>query len=370
MLMSSASARGPSALGVRLPIIALPDRLLPDLSAEELTVILGHEMAHVRRGDFGMNLLYELLYLPVSFHPAAAFVKRHLASSREQACDDMVISRLMSPLAYARSLLKIADRISIDEEISYAIAACEGRNLEERVRRLLTWESGGRGQSARWACVAAGALAVCSGAAYAAAVRVGPIAARPALPAARTAAQMNIPAAASDHHLPLLVLEKPTTPIQAIRNERAGSAGPVRDVTNGASPSAALGSDTAIQENSSPVPEVAPPPPIASASLLLLTDVEPIRASEVSPEHGINTGMLLAASQAAATRLASADARWVPSSPPSPQERSRGDIPLFKTKRRWISWVAVGVASGYALRRIDFAREEHQGKPDKQHESR
>ncbi|MBI3494029.1 MAG: M56 family metallopeptidase [Acidobacteria bacterium] len=369
-VVSSPSARVPAALGLRLPIIALPERLLADLSVEDLTVILGHEMAHVRRCDFGMNLVYELLYLPVSFHPAAAFVKRHMASSREQACDEMVVSRLMSSLAYARSLVRIADRISIDEEISYAVGVCEGRNLEERVRRLLMLRSGGRGQSAGWAYVVAGVLSVCSGAGYAAAVRVGPTAAPPPLPAAATALQMKIPAAASDH-LPISVLEKRTKPIQAPRNERAVSVGRSEILTNGAGPSDVLGSNTALQENRSRGPEVAPPPPIASASVVLLTDIEPIRESEVGPEHGAKTGTLLAAAQAAAAKLASPQTLGGFVRPRRAPRSVQAGTLLLKTKRRLITWVAVGVASGYALRRIDFEREEHQGKRDKeQHEGR
>ncbi len=150
VIASSPRVRVPAAIGSRSPIITLPEGLLVEFSIDEWRAVLGHEMAHIQRHDFGRNLWYEFLSLPLSFHPAAAFVKRRIAISREQACDDLVISRLMSPLAYARSLVKVAGRISEGRELSWGIASCDGRGLEARVDRLLS-TSGHRTSAAGWA---------------------------------------------------------------------------------------------------------------------------------------------------------------------------------------------------------------------------
>ena len=358
-VVSSPSARGPGTLGLRVPIIVLPQRLLTDLSVEDWTVILGHEMAHVRRRDFGMNLLYELLYLPVSFHPLAAFVKRHMARSREQACDDMVVGQLISPLTYARSLLRIAGRISVQKEISYAVAACGGESLEERIGRLLTSRPRKRSRSAGWTCVVAGLLSVSSGVGYAAAVRVGPAVGFPLLLGVATTLNMRIAAPATVRHPPISVFEKSTTSVEPLRNARAASLGTVRDVTNAARPFEVLAPDTTLRGDSSAVPPPIVSRPSAALSLELPTDIEPIRKSTVGAEHGAPTGTLLAASQAAAAKLASADARSLRMPSLSHQERFSEDLPLLTTKKRWITWVAAAVGGGYALRGIDLDRDDH-----------
>src|SRR5258707_14236656 len=69
-------------------------------------------MAHIRRHDFSLNVLYELLFLPLSFHPAARLVRRRIGETREIACDEMAAGRVLDASAYARSLLSIALNMS------------------------------------------------------------------------------------------------------------------------------------------------------------------------------------------------------------------------------------------------------------------
>jgi Zn-dependent protease with chaperone function len=67
-LLFSAKLPGPVTLG---RAIILPESLLAERSEDVLTTAIGHEMAHIARRDFVCNFLFELLYLPVSFQPAA-----------------------------------------------------------------------------------------------------------------------------------------------------------------------------------------------------------------------------------------------------------------------------------------------------------
>ena len=94
--------------GVWHKTIILPEFLFAETSEDVLTTAIGHEMAHVARHDFALNLLYELLYLAVSFHPAAWIIRREIERTREMACDELVIRQLMDPGAYARSIMSIA----------------------------------------------------------------------------------------------------------------------------------------------------------------------------------------------------------------------------------------------------------------------
>src|SRR5437667_3635171 len=231
VVVSSPCVRVPATIGSRSPIIALPEGLLADASIDEVIAVLGHEMAHIQRGDFGMNLWYEFLYLPVAFHPAAALLKRRVAISREHACDDMVIDRLMPPLAYARALLTIAGRISTSKDVSYGVAACQAGSLEVRVSRLFSARSGGRRQSAGWAWVAAGVLStVCSCVGFATALRISPTRAGLPLESATTARgtearpapiRGDVPRTADNGNSHDLVPNRPRAGIHVLRNEHA-----------------------------------------------------------------------------------------------------------------------------------------------------
>jgi beta-lactamase regulating signal transducer with metallopeptidase domain len=107
-ILSSSKVAGPQMLGVRRKVILLPEKLFDERSSDLLTSVLGHEMAHVRRRDFLFNLIYEFIYLPVSFHPAAALVKRRIDQTRELACDEIVTEKLVDAPAYALAIVVIA----------------------------------------------------------------------------------------------------------------------------------------------------------------------------------------------------------------------------------------------------------------------
>src|SRR5438552_408361 len=142
-ILYSSRAFGPITVGARRPVIILPDSLFQPSAADDLSAALSHEMAHIRRHDFSLNLLYEFLFLPLSFHPAARLVRRRLDETREIACDEMAASRVLNASTYARSLLSIA--LNMSRPPATAPAAGHGHTLgvfdanilEERIMRLL-----------------------------------------------------------------------------------------------------------------------------------------------------------------------------------------------------------------------------------------
>ena len=107
-ILMSLEGKGPATLGIRDPVLVLPEWFLSQASQDELSSTLCHELAHVRRQDFLLNLVYELLLLPISFHPAAALIKIRIDQTRELACDEIAAERLSTSTQYARSLLSIA----------------------------------------------------------------------------------------------------------------------------------------------------------------------------------------------------------------------------------------------------------------------
>src|ERR1051326_2018779 len=136
-ILSSSTAAEPFTLGARRPVIILPAHLFESASEETLAAILGHEMAHIRRHDFLLNLIYELIYLPISFHPAAALMKHRIDGARELACDEMVIERLLDANSYARTLVDLARSIATFSRPHYTLGVFDADILEERIMRLM-----------------------------------------------------------------------------------------------------------------------------------------------------------------------------------------------------------------------------------------
>jgi beta-lactamase regulating signal transducer with metallopeptidase domain len=111
-ILASDRIPGPLTLGALRPVILLPPEFPAAATPEELTACLGHEMAHVRRRDYALHLLGEALLVPLSFHPAVRPLRRRLAETREMACDEATVERLIGARAYARSLLSLAASIA------------------------------------------------------------------------------------------------------------------------------------------------------------------------------------------------------------------------------------------------------------------
>jgi uncharacterized membrane protein YkoI len=137
---SSATVAVPITLGLFQPVIILPESLLRDGDNDLLTSAIGHELIHVARHDYVLNLFYELLFLPVSFHPAAALVRNRIKQTRELCCDELVAERILNAQVYARSLVALASsapplrRLSVSTTVGIADADI----LEARIMSLLT----------------------------------------------------------------------------------------------------------------------------------------------------------------------------------------------------------------------------------------
>jgi uncharacterized membrane protein YkoI len=113
--------------------------LLHEGNVELLTSAIGHEFIHIARRDYLLNLVYELIFIPISFHPAAALIRRRIKETRELCCDELVAERILNPEVYARSLVRLAGsapplrRLSVTTTVGIADADI----LEARIMSLL-----------------------------------------------------------------------------------------------------------------------------------------------------------------------------------------------------------------------------------------
>jgi beta-lactamase regulating signal transducer with metallopeptidase domain len=105
----SFAVRSPAVVGALRPVILIPDDLTA--SDDDLRAALLHELAHVLRHDYAINLACELLTLPVSWHPATLGLKAGVRHSRELACDAMAAQAMTSQKTYARCLVSLAQSL-------------------------------------------------------------------------------------------------------------------------------------------------------------------------------------------------------------------------------------------------------------------
>ena len=137
--LCSTSVPVPITVGILKHLIILPERLLREIDEEVLTSAIGHELVHVARRDYLVNLIYEFIYLPLSFHPAAALVRRRVKQTRELCCDESVAKKLLRPEVYARSLVRLIGSAPIARRLAAntTIGINESDILEVRIMSLL-----------------------------------------------------------------------------------------------------------------------------------------------------------------------------------------------------------------------------------------
>jgi beta-lactamase regulating signal transducer with metallopeptidase domain/uncharacterized membrane protein YkoI len=137
-VVCSNSVHLPITAGVFNPLIILPEQLLSEADADILLSAIGHELVHVARRDYILNLVYEFIYLPLSFHPAAALLRRRIRQTRELCCDELVAGKLLTPELYARSLVRLVGSVPLGRLApDTTIGITDADVLEVRIMSLL-----------------------------------------------------------------------------------------------------------------------------------------------------------------------------------------------------------------------------------------
>ena len=135
----SSEIAGPVVVGIVAPLLLWPEDFAQH-SEDEVMAALCHEMAHIRRRDYLVNLLCEAAALPLNWHPAIYGVARCIRRTREMVCDAMAAEAMQSEMAYAKCLVTLAQSMvgrSGLAERARVPGLFSGNVLEERVMRLM-----------------------------------------------------------------------------------------------------------------------------------------------------------------------------------------------------------------------------------------
>lgn len=136
-ICSTAQCPSPATVSWPAPILLLPIQF-ESISTRDAAAAVGHEAAHILRNDFFFNLLYELMLVPLFFHPIAYQLKARIDLSRELVCDQFAAERNGGAVSYARSLMNLV-KFSAHSgwPMSLSLGVLQVSDLELRFKHLL-----------------------------------------------------------------------------------------------------------------------------------------------------------------------------------------------------------------------------------------
>ena len=150
-MVQSAVVRVPTVIGWLRPVILLPASVFTGLSPAQLEAVIAHELAHVRRHDYAVNILQTATEIVLFYHPACWWISRQVRIEREHCCDDIAVGMCGNRYVYAEALADLETMRS--DRPALSLAATDGP-LMRRIRRLVTPSTPAEGISPLWAAAA------------------------------------------------------------------------------------------------------------------------------------------------------------------------------------------------------------------------
>lgn len=123
----------PATAGWRSPVILIPDTIFNTLDAEQLHCVLAHELAHIRRSDYFVNLLQTACDSVLFFHPCARWLSSDVRQLREECCDDIAAVASGGVRKYGEALLALVNVTGSRGLLQRAT----GGSLYDRIDRLI-----------------------------------------------------------------------------------------------------------------------------------------------------------------------------------------------------------------------------------------
>jgi beta-lactamase regulating signal transducer with metallopeptidase domain len=124
-----------SVVGWLRPVILAPVGVLCGLAPEQVEALLAHELAHILRHDYAVNVLQGIAESLLFYHPAVWWISNQIRAEREHCCDDLAVAASGDVLVYARALAELESMRPA--HFKAALSANDG-SLLGRIRRLTT----------------------------------------------------------------------------------------------------------------------------------------------------------------------------------------------------------------------------------------
>jgi beta-lactamase regulating signal transducer with metallopeptidase domain len=132
-LFESGYVKMPLVIGHFKPVILIPAGLLAGLPASQIEAVLLHELAHIRRNDYFVNLLQNITEAIFFFNPGLLWISSLLRDEREHCCDDVALAQTKNKREFIEALISFKEHSN-----NYAVAFPGKKNhLLQRVSRII-----------------------------------------------------------------------------------------------------------------------------------------------------------------------------------------------------------------------------------------
>ena len=139
-VIQSALVKVPVTLGYFKPVIVLPVGLLFSIPIAQVETILWHELAHIARRDYVINIFQKLLEAVFFFNPAVLWLSALIREEREACCDDIVLSKTEQKSNYLEALVSFHANAAEAGSLALALSL-RPNQLMNRLRRMVNQQN-------------------------------------------------------------------------------------------------------------------------------------------------------------------------------------------------------------------------------------
>ena len=139
-ILKSVKVSVPVVIGYVKPVILIPVEILTGLPEKQVEAIIAHELAHICRNDYLINIIQSIAEIILFYNPAAWWISHIIRNERENNCDDIAVSMCGDTLTFARALANLEEVKMKNKQLVLAIK--NSRSLVGRIRRILGVNSG------------------------------------------------------------------------------------------------------------------------------------------------------------------------------------------------------------------------------------
>jgi uncharacterized protein (TIGR03435 family) len=141
-VMSSAWTFEPGVVGIRRPVLLLPEGLVDRLTPAQLNSVIAHERCHIDRHDNLAAAVHMVVEAIFWFHPLVWWIEQRMIDERERACDEAVLRAGTDPDEYVAGILSVC-RFTLRAPLA-CVAGVSGAELRTRVESIVRMELGTR----------------------------------------------------------------------------------------------------------------------------------------------------------------------------------------------------------------------------------
>ena len=152
----------PLTVGFLKPFVLFPIAFVNNLNTKQVEAIILHELAHIKRQDYLFNLLKVVMETILFFNPFVWALSKMIEKERENACDDMVLKQISTPIHYAKALVEL-EELRLKNTPALSMAATGNKNhLFQRIKRITNMETNHRNVKQQLLAVLASSVAMIS----------------------------------------------------------------------------------------------------------------------------------------------------------------------------------------------------------------